>query len=1027
MAADGTLDASFNPEMNGPVNTMVLQADGQILVGGDFSSINGTERKKFARMDATGTLDPSLKIEFDGSVFSILTRANDKLLLGGNFTLVDQIQRQLLVQMRNSPVIQSITATSPTDVQWLRGGSAPEVFNATFELSTDGGINYAPMNGSAIRVGHTANWQITTSGLPVSGHIRARGRHYGGLGNSNSGLIQQVSAFNLGLAPIVSHASPAGSSTVGGRQVTLSGKYLTGATAVSFGGTPASSFSVISDTQITAITPAHAAGVVSIDVTTTNGSNATNGLYTYSLPDIAVAQAGPLVDGSSQVLFSAARASSSVPLTFSITNPNYADLTDLAVSLSGADDADFIVSPLTVTSLPLGSNGATFTVTFTPQIGVNKTANLHISSNATGDKNPFDITLSGNVRNTRQAPQVIAFTPPAKVSLGEAPLILAALASSGLPVSYTVISGPATIEGNVLNITDKGAVKIQAEQAGNADFSPAVPVVRTITAAATPASLTLTNLTQVYTGTPRPVTAFGASGSVEVKYKVQGQYGPEAPTKVGSYAVHVLTSAGITKTATLIITKAPLFVQPFDQRKFIGQANPPLTFAYSGFLGEDHAGNAISKAPKVVTKASSSSTGGLYSITASGGSSANYRFIYLPGTMKVESFAGGYETLLTDSESSRPVAKLSLTVSSSSKTFSAKLNTPDETSALGFAGKLNTNILTETTTGTASLKKGDATYLIHFTLPISGNFSAEAQRNTAIIGTTTTGRRLLRLTKTQSLTYAGAHSALWNPAKPAGDDVPAGAGWAVTTVDSKGVLKFIGKLADGTRFTSSLAADIGTDPGYRMFIQPYLPARRGSYLTGAFALKEHSDLPTRRYVAFEDEADFVWSKATRTQDSAYRAGFGPVETRFTLDPWLPPVSAKGLTPAITLPQRLGLSSPANTFTARYSLFESLSFEDLPKTLFLNASTNVVAVISPVTTPANVTKWKISLTPKNGAFVGSFELNDEGDKRTVSFSGLMRQPPSGESSPLIGNGHFLLPALTPAPDDEIISGEISFQR
>ena len=55
---------------------------------------------------------------------------------------------------------------------------------------------------------------------------------------------------------------------------------LTGATAVSFGGTPATSFTVNSSTQITAVTPAHSAGTVTVKVTTAGGTS--NGVaFTY--------------------------------------------------------------------------------------------------------------------------------------------------------------------------------------------------------------------------------------------------------------------------------------------------------------------------------------------------------------------------------------------------------------------------------------------------------------------------------------------------------------------------------------------------------------------------------------------------------------------------------------------------------------------------------------------------------------------------------------------------------------------------
>jgi IPT/TIG domain len=75
------------------------------------------------------------------------------------------------------------------------------------------------------------------------------------------------------LAPVLSSLSPASGSTSGGNAVKIGGLYLDGATAVTFGSTPASSFSVDSSSQITAIAPASTASAVDVRVTGPGGSS----------------------------------------------------------------------------------------------------------------------------------------------------------------------------------------------------------------------------------------------------------------------------------------------------------------------------------------------------------------------------------------------------------------------------------------------------------------------------------------------------------------------------------------------------------------------------------------------------------------------------------------------------------------------------------------------------------------------------------------------------------------------------------
>lgn len=76
--------------------------------------------------------------------------------------------------------------------------------------------------------------------------------------------------------------APATGSTAGFRLVTLNGTGFTGATAVTFGGVAAKSFTVVSDNQITAVTPAHAAGTVNVAVTTPGATLIDTGSFTYS-------------------------------------------------------------------------------------------------------------------------------------------------------------------------------------------------------------------------------------------------------------------------------------------------------------------------------------------------------------------------------------------------------------------------------------------------------------------------------------------------------------------------------------------------------------------------------------------------------------------------------------------------------------------------------------------------------------------------------------------------------------------------
>ena len=76
-------------------------------------------------------------------------------------------------------------------------------------------------------------------------------------------------------SPTIASLSPSGGPTTGGTAFTISGTNFTTATAVDFGSTAAASFTVQSPTTITATSPAHAAGVVAVSVTTPVGTSST--------------------------------------------------------------------------------------------------------------------------------------------------------------------------------------------------------------------------------------------------------------------------------------------------------------------------------------------------------------------------------------------------------------------------------------------------------------------------------------------------------------------------------------------------------------------------------------------------------------------------------------------------------------------------------------------------------------------------------------------------------------------------------
>jgi hypothetical protein len=84
------------------------------------------------------------------------------------------------------------------------------------------------------------------------------------------------------MPPYITLIAPITGAAAGGTAVTITGVGFTGATAVNFGATPGTAFSVVSDTSITVTSPAHAAGAVDVTVVKSGGNAVDYAGYTYT-------------------------------------------------------------------------------------------------------------------------------------------------------------------------------------------------------------------------------------------------------------------------------------------------------------------------------------------------------------------------------------------------------------------------------------------------------------------------------------------------------------------------------------------------------------------------------------------------------------------------------------------------------------------------------------------------------------------------------------------------------------------------
>lgn len=177
--------------------------------------------------------------------------------------------------------------------------------------------------------------------------------------------------------------------------------------------------------------------------------------------------------------------------------------------------------------------------------------------------------------------QNVSLSLPKDIKVSTTPYTLTATSSSGAPVSYSLLSGNATLSNDQLTVIGPGLITIKASQIGTSIYEPAE--------------------TEVTTMAVMPVIAESSGRSSR-------------------------GSAG----------KMSLIVKVDDKTRPYGTKNPEFTMRYFGLKSGEA---AIDVSPVVSTTATKNSLPGTYPITAEGGMDDDYNFSYQNGTLTITKLA----------------------------------------------------------------------------------------------------------------------------------------------------------------------------------------------------------------------------------------------------------------------------------------------------------------------------------------------------------------------------------------------------
>ncbi len=313
-------------------------------------------------------------------------------------------------------------------------------------------------------------------------------------------------------------------------------------------------------------------------------------------------------------------------------NPIAPTLAFAAIPVQTYGDAPFTVSAssqssgaitYSIVSGPATINGNTVTITGAGAVVI------EASQAASGNYAAATVTTSFTVAS--EVPTLtFATIPPTDYVDGNPPFTVSASSQSSGAVTYSIVSGPATINGGSVTVTGAGLVVIQASQAASGNYAAAtattsftavysIPVATSLVGStASPAFGASINLVPTFSGGTAKIGSLGSGSSDITSSAVSGSsYATPAITSAKTYTLTVTSSGGSTATATFTASPTPVIITPVSPaNQNAGPGIMDFTAAASGGATNLLVWSASGGSITSLGAWTSPNTAGAYTITA---------------------------------------------------------------------------------------------------------------------------------------------------------------------------------------------------------------------------------------------------------------------------------------------------------------------------------------------------------------------------------------------------------------------------
>ncbi len=128
LLSDGTLDTNYVRGADGTVNALAIQTDGKLLVAGSFATLGGSARPNLGRLNADSSVDTAFNPKPNDTVYCLAQQADGKLLIAGNFTQLGTASRNHLARLNSNGSLDNAFNPGTDGAVW------------TLALQSDGSI-----------------------------------------------------------------------------------------------------------------------------------------------------------------------------------------------------------------------------------------------------------------------------------------------------------------------------------------------------------------------------------------------------------------------------------------------------------------------------------------------------------------------------------------------------------------------------------------------------------------------------------------------------------------------------------------------------------------------------------------------------------------------------------------------------------------------------------------------------------------------------------------------------------------------